>query len=897
MKPLNLGSCVEWTQLLTLLGIQTSVRALPTQLRCPVCKTGRMSIFQHYVAGGQWHYCEDCGSTGDMLQLATAAWRVSYQTAIKRCRDGGIRFPHDNMAAVADYVRWHAEMPELVCKIWKQAHAGLLYSPDGRRQAQRLYWKVNPTVSWNLTGIDQVLGYMRVADVEKMYACGQPSKGQYTSGEFVGNPFTGRIFKGKDWHGVLVIPYWDLPGRIAALQFIGRNAEDKDRRFCSSDPFSLLEKREAGLAFHPTTAATTDTVVAFRDPYWYMRLQCRGLEIHSSPSHMVCWKAGDKYETQNAWKMLNTKKLVFWDTIFDPMLLRQAIRTDGHITLDGISNKPQDTASYFSNLQPWEAVGRFEHRSRPWPLAMAKYFTKRQDNELEDFLIQFSAIGGDLDIVRSSVPAEFKTRIDTVLKRSRPNRSVVFGHSTIEEKADGWYVKKADTEERILNVVPRFDQLVWYPKSQQSFYRGRLLFNKHEYPFMTERSIVEGNTLKWLQDEMLRSQAGVLQGASAWNKRLVMIASRFQEPAFATGSESVGWDGKDAFVFPSYRIEFGGRVTDITNFLQQPAIAGDLPKPGYTTVSTITQAVVSSPGTRAFWLAYAAFVANIVAPAINRMRRSLVGVGLSSQQAISAATIACDSQTLRAEELQIKHLDWPTQVLLGADKVSLRAMSTSSNIAIEASATEASMLLFNGPWNVLEAEVGPSMPLSMAHELRGLLPDYLLHLAKNKFADLEGDEPLVSLVKKNLGSWIHHTYGIQPYAIYGHGEHTCGRLFYERDKADASALFTRTLYKLLVNGHVTLLPAKARSKTAFWQDNDAVYVPKFVVRQSWLTYLDRVDDLSEVTRHLQTGKGLIADDVVLHGHACWSLSRDWFSEQIQAAHRGRTTTLRLAEGT
>src|SRR3954451_6741999 len=81
---------VEWTSLLQTLGCPASGPALPCRVRCPVCAGRRLGVYDDRLVGGVWHHCPDCGTRGDGLDLAAAAWQCSRPVAVRRLKNLGL---------------------------------------------------------------------------------------------------------------------------------------------------------------------------------------------------------------------------------------------------------------------------------------------------------------------------------------------------------------------------------------------------------------------------------------------------------------------------------------------------------------------------------------------------------------------------------------------------------------------------------------------------------------------------------------------------------------------------------------------------------------------------------------------------------------------------------------
>ena len=89
----DLNSFVSWYRLLPLLNIHCDGNHLPVKVECPICGGHKLSIYQDNILSGTRHHCSDCGSSGGMLELASATWKLNLQETILRLENNGVNFP------------------------------------------------------------------------------------------------------------------------------------------------------------------------------------------------------------------------------------------------------------------------------------------------------------------------------------------------------------------------------------------------------------------------------------------------------------------------------------------------------------------------------------------------------------------------------------------------------------------------------------------------------------------------------------------------------------------------------------------------------------------------------------------------------------------------------------
>src|SRR5207248_1136559 len=161
---------------------------------------------------------------------------MGLRAAVAQLARLGAPLPADELAPerVAAYVRDYPEYRQRLRALWQRARDWL--PRDGApglsrlRARLRLASDLSPE-RWR-DGPGRLLGGLPREEVEACFCPlstgqgGAPHADRYRL-----NPSCGRVFTGRGWGAVLVVPYQDLPGRIGAFEFIGRDGGPGDRVF------------------------------------------------------------------------------------------------------------------------------------------------------------------------------------------------------------------------------------------------------------------------------------------------------------------------------------------------------------------------------------------------------------------------------------------------------------------------------------------------------------------------------------------------------------------------------------------------------------------------------------------------------------------------------------------
>ena len=251
----SLNARVPHRQLLDLLGCTVRTHSLPQLMVCPVCGKGGMLVYHDHIDHGAWYNCRVCNRYGDLLELAARTWKLELPQAIVRLAGQGFDLPADK-EAIQRYQREHVHYRQRLEKLWDAAQQGLIHHSHALMRVMDrlgLHWLESVT-RWH-AGPGKLVGGLPKTDIEKCFAPTVMNNAAARHQKY--NPSANAVFKGKSWGDVLVVPFYDLPGRISCLLCVGREGDPasdfvikRTNRGCRGNQH-VQEPFEAGLGFHP----------------------------------------------------------------------------------------------------------------------------------------------------------------------------------------------------------------------------------------------------------------------------------------------------------------------------------------------------------------------------------------------------------------------------------------------------------------------------------------------------------------------------------------------------------------------------------------------------------------------------------------------------------------------
>jgi hypothetical protein len=498
-------------------------QALPALVSCPVCGSARSTVYDDTISQGAWHYCLDCAHSGDMIELAAAAWGVSLLVAAHRLYRTGVPLPSEQLepAVFSEYLTAYPQHRAKIAELWRQSQRYLIreVSPSLNRLRSRFRLTSQMSVERWLAGPGQFIGGYSYKSIEHIFC---PSRAYRPGGPY-------RVFYEGHWDDVLVIPHHDLPGRICGFLFVGRDGGPRDwvyKRPTMSPIARPLEEAGLGLywAAHCGRTALGPYLFACADALLAVRLQLRHFATSSTPLPLVSYYAGPRAQTSAAaWLPLSNKTVVLWGWEMTASLVRQAINTNGLISVIRLPDQAQARVDHFVREQePPDLLRKILKRAKPWRDALRVWVDHAPDGEVEELLIHLAAAGASGPLLRGISP-----RLDAFVNAPPVSREVTFcRRCKVVEHNDRWWIKGTATLHTsiIMNATLRLE--TFYDENDQESYKGIIVYAGESFTFVVT---VKRFTMPFLRNflRQVRPDA-TLFVAPRWQiKSLVILAMAF----------------------------------------------------------------------------------------------------------------------------------------------------------------------------------------------------------------------------------------------------------------------------------------------------------------------------------------------------------------------------------
>lgn len=516
MLPIDcLERAVTWPELTKALGLPDSGLRGPQE--CPLCH-GRMVIYDDNRKGGLWHHCYTCGSCGDGLALAASYWGLPLVLVPEKLAAAGVPLGEGllSMDTIEKYVDERSD-EHLVEALWKRCQSYLIQNQRAATlNTLRVRFRLQAPISeerWR-QGPGQCLGAMRKGEVEALFkAFRRPGKEGRLS-----------VFHGPGWGDVLVVPYYDLPGRICGVFCVGRKGDREDKVFRGH---LLAGQRgrheEAGLAGLPFVLGRQDDIVAVEDPLLFARLHVKHFSTTTVPLSLIAWQDGSGAKTVSAWQCLQGRHVIFWDWAPSHKTWAQVIRADGYLCTLGPHDEGVANIDHYLRLKaPADLLKKVLRHATPWRNALSNRVVREGLDWSEAMLLQVSK-EVNIDEVVSQLSAGAQEVLQSAMLRRPVSREAQVGELEVAEHHGMWFQRLARGERLISNFTLRVSGM--QTVKGVVAYRGELITRDGvRVPF----AMTSKGTRKYLdtlgQDRVNMAKGGPLFLRDGWGSKLLTIA-------------------------------------------------------------------------------------------------------------------------------------------------------------------------------------------------------------------------------------------------------------------------------------------------------------------------------------------------------------------------------------
>lgn len=847
-----------------------------------------------------------------MIELAAHAWKVDLPAAMRRLARSNVGLPPEtvDLDRVRTYIR---EYPQQ-----RQALSDVL-AAGGRQIISGDYDALRRSLGL-LNGSD---GKIWIARMGKFVAGTSAAAVDAAIRPYAKVTWHGKreLFPAGKWRDIIAIPFHDLPERCAGLFVVGRRGRRPEDE-CFVPAVSLSRSPtplpiEIGVCMYDAILATSDNgrfgpdVFVVEDPVLAVQLQALHMRDHSVPLPLVgTYPQTTQFQQKTVrltsyrvWETQPQRRFIFWGEALTPSLVNMAARACGYIAVH-----PR-----LPRRAPQEWLRRLRQVARPWLTV------------LDEFLERATVAQADAMLDQLDLPdhlwAEFRRRCSETARarilasegHAAGSRVAMIGSRTVLESPSGW-VYNGNT---ICDATLTITHVLYQAETDRTYYKGRINYHGHEYPFLERQEIVETGTFSWMRKRLVAEQAGMMVYESAWSKHAINIACLMHTPIILQGVGRFGWRyDHSAFVLPRFSIHPGGECVECDAQILDDLAPGTeiLPNRLALAITELEELTTDTPIQRVFWASAAAVAANIIAPAVNRKP---AGVGLVGDGAVvmgrTAArlwgcvdrALALNKQSLlvcqELEEMVEAHA-WPLIITAPTgDRRQLLAPWLQSpshkNVVLDVDRYFADALRTQANWRFITSDEPITSAPAVETYGQSALFQWLMDLCRRRLrVDGNRAAPASVQVLEDMAAWAKREGGNEDVVLAG-----ADLLDELSDSVDRANSFIALLYRCIDEGVLEFLRAGFESQTSasaiyFLEEGEhpaGIFIPRAAVNRVFAEHGVPVPDIVQLTATLAEAGGLECE-TQYQDMTGWLIRETWWNQQIELCRTQRSRILRIA---
>ena len=522
---------------------------LPVTCQCPLC-IGTLTVYADPIVAS-WYHCPTCSFAGDAIDLYKTARNITdSHAAVESMVSDGINF---TIPLSPDIINtYDLGIPSLVRRgsaFWKAARSQMLGTVLSPVTIDLLH-KYSIYPGWSQISWEDKLGKWVGATTYKMLE-------EY---DIVGPNVQ------KRWHDALVIPTYDLPGRVRGFTFLSnRNVDVIELSMVTKAQHGYID---GGLMFLDAVAGH-NTVFAVGNPLVALQLHIRNFMSSNKPIPVISFTETAK----SAWNSLTGKRVILWDYAITPQLIKHATYLfKAEIATRPKLEAPSDYNMIYEQMRNRRSSGEtleaMQNSAKPWQNVLKDHLLSLPVAAAALFLEQVELDPQDLDKLLDCCSTAEKPAIKQCFDGAVIEKERHYGKQLIVEKPDGYYLRTFDSrragtrgaDRKISNIKLDIAQAVRYPKLNETIYSGNIIVNGKplEFDDLTEENIE--NIYPWINAKVLDSGYGYPQVNKEWESKLFSLGVTMQVPAVRKGIDYIGKLSNGAICLPQMLIKDGERI-------------------------------------------------------------------------------------------------------------------------------------------------------------------------------------------------------------------------------------------------------------------------------------------------------------------------------------------------
>jgi hypothetical protein len=485
-----------------------------------------------------------------MISLAVARFKLSELQVIAQLEHGGIIKPLQNPQLFLDRRRRRLMMPyENSRNLMDVSTRGgkIVINNQAAVTAEKIGLKVESAMSWAPDTTGKLIGWADADRIEEGFQI------KYPFGQGSVRKYHNRRICPVSIEYAFVLPFYDLPGRVANISLLLPNSRNVWQFVEASVKYANANGPyvSGGIFTHPSVfdSPAGSSIVLTDNLELAVRMHVKQFNRGFAPLQLACYN--DSHISTTDWQILSGKELVFWTSSMDPKVFAKAVSADGKIA----SNRSDvgEASDYVDNVAPTGVIKSLVERAKPWQACIEIIAEKWPNDRILAFVSKANLSPEMLHKVLNAFPSGVRSRLKRALDTDSPFRSLQTSKGRVEQRTSGWFHVDDKGEEMIIGAPFRLTHAVTQETGNDLAitYRGETRFRNRVIPFTIDKETFHSKPLKTIHDVIVKSGAGVPAYNPKYESIMGSIVLQFSSPEVVSGVSRFGYDHNNcSFVTP-----------------------------------------------------------------------------------------------------------------------------------------------------------------------------------------------------------------------------------------------------------------------------------------------------------------------------------------------------------
>lgn len=622
MRPTSsILEAIDFKSLISLLDLDISEDSVPTSLTCPFCHCKKtMTVYPDSFYKSHWFHCISCGNSGDPINIASQVWQVEDRVASDLLLVKNViqkYYYYEDLFKI--YKHKCLDQRKKHNEFWKAATSNMMHyeNPDLRDCLRELRIPLPSNVETWKNGMGKLMGFASKKDTERAIAVSHGFEEKLTGAH---RPFVG------GWKNVVIVPFYDLPGRIREFVFYGY----VDGQLRTSRKFLSHRK----IYDDCCSLSFLDSIIKYSKESNLVLVENleKALMMHASNFRdskdiLPLVAISDVTKIKFLLKLLSNK-LVIWNPEISQKTLKAIHNSKIDVRID--EPNPLTSESAFRKMSP-KSWCRFASDNAIKPIEVIEKWAE-QDN-----LYLAQSVIGQLEFSleeEKAINKEVYPKIKSVLKsiRNQVGKTITVRGEEIQEKETGWWSGNNCICEGTLKIYE-----VYNFSKNYSVYSGYVRFRKKRIKVFVPKKKLQDKILEFIASTVLKHFKKVCLYDKSYESKSWEIALKFNDPKVINRTSTIGWySDQKIFQFARMALDAQGNLCKNHGLLK---VKKEVPTDVFTqsglfmSSEDFDRLTTKIETNKSIWAMAAFVLSNMLAPALRENYRKMLYYGRGSDAA------------------------------------------------------------------------------------------------------------------------------------------------------------------------------------------------------------------------------------------------------------------------